>query len=239
MRNRKKRSLELYYHQLGRFQEAVIHVEKYTSLIKNILSQIKRELITYRVDPVQLFNEKFYTYKIVFVAISTNKSHKGIVRGNCNRENITIYLDEDMFPQYVEKEDLDVLFKEFSQDLTLLISHELVHRGQYYLRIGDKINFYNFEGAPMVDIDLDYLSNPQECMAYALMYIESLRYSGFTNEEMIAMLKTGNFQKSQSLHIDFYINDIKKINMDTFKRFRKYVYQYLVDPVTYDLKINI
>jgi hypothetical protein len=53
------------------------------------------------------------------------------------------------------------------------------------------------------------------------------------------MLKTGNFQKSRSLHIDFYISDMKKYNRDAFLQFRKYILQYIDDPIRYELKFNV
>lgn len=76
-------------------------------------------------------------------------------------------------------------------------------------------------------------------MAYALMYIESLRYSGYTNKQMLDMLRTGNFIKSQSLHINFYIDEMKDRDIKVFKKFRKYIYEYLENPIKNDLKFVI
>ena len=232
---RSKRNLHLWLNETYRFQESVIHVENYLHLIKDELNQIERELLFFKGGVLQLFNEKFYTYKIQFVEADRPKpSEHGILEGKINRENIVVYIDDQFF-FYTEKENLDV-FKYLVKDLCVLLSHELVHRGQYYVRQGDKLNFFNFDGNTDI-VDLEYMRNPQEVMAYAYMYIESLRYSNFTNDDIIRMLKTGNFARSQSLHISFYINEMKRASLKTYQLFRKYIYNYLVDPVRYDLKV--
>jgi len=233
---RYKRKFDPYYHQLGRFNEAVVHVDKYLDILKDELKQLKRTLIFFKGDALQLFNEKFYTYKIQFVIIDSMKVNKGVVEGVINKDNIIIYLTDDFY-FYTSKDNLDV-FNQFEKELIILLSHELVHRGQYYVRAGDKINFYNFEGSSIDnDIDIEYMKNPQEIMAYAYMYIESLRYSGYSNNNIMEMLKSGNFARSQSLHITFYINEMNKHNRNAFLKFRKYIVQYINDPVRYDLRL--
>jgi hypothetical protein len=233
---RYKRKFDIYNHSIGRFTENVVHVQKYLDILNDELKQIKRDLIFYKSDRLQLFNEKFYTYKIKFFIIDTPKGEFGCVEGKINREDIRIYLNEDFY-FYTAKENLDV-FQQFQNQLLVLFSHELVHRGQYYIRVGDKINFYNFEGSAIDgEVDIEYLKNHQEIMAYSLMYIESLRYSGFKNEDILQMLKSGNFAASRSLHINFYINEMNKYNRDAYLKFRKYIYQYLVDPVRYELRV--
>jgi len=234
---RNKRPKRDFYEWLNcsyRFKESVIHVQKYLNILDDELKQLSRKLITFKGDTLQLFNETFYTYKIKFVMYNDYDGKNGIVKGVTNKENIEVRVNEDFY-LYTNKDNLDI-FKEFKFDLLLLFSHELVHRGQYYVRAGDKINFYNFDGEP-TKTTLEYLDNPHEAMAYALMYIESLRYSGVKNDEILAMLKTGNFLRSDSIHITFYIKDMKASNYNMFKRFRKYLYQYLVDPITYDLRL--
>lgn len=224
-----------YIHAIGRFKETVVHVQKYLDILKDELLQLKRELKFYKGDTLQLFNERFYTYKIQFAMYEGYSGEWGIHEGKCNRDNIIIYLNEKFY-FYTSKENLDV-FKYFEKELILLFSHELVHRGQYYVRAGDKINFYNFEGNASNSVNIEYMKNPQEIMAYAYMYIESLRYSGFKNLDILTMLKSGNFARSQSLHIDFYINEMNQYNRDAYLKFRKYIYQYIVDPIRYDLKV--
>jgi hypothetical protein len=232
---RYKRKFDPYYHQLGRFQERVVHVAKYLDILKDELVSLKRTLQFFKGDTLQLFNEKFYTYKIQFALYDQYSGVMGLIKGETNRDNIVIKVNEDFY-FYTSKENLDV-FNQFTEQLSLLFSHELVHRGQYYIRAGDKLNFYNFDGDLSGEVDIEYLQNPQEVMAYALMYIESLRYSGFTNDKIMSMLRTGNFIKSQSLHIDFYINKMKEHNRDAFLRFRKYILQYINDPIRYNLKV--
>lgn len=232
-----KRDNFIWLHQTGRFTEAVIHVEKYLNILRDELKQLHRDLITFKGDTLQLFNERFYTYKIQFSLIDSFEGSSSVVEGRVNRDNITILVNEDFY-FYTSKENLDV-FNQFEKDLCILFSHELVHRGQYYVRAGDKINFYNFEGYSLEKVDPEYLKNPREAMAYAMMYIESLRYSGYKNEHILSILKTGNFARSQSLHINFYINEMKTYNRNAFLQFRKYIYQYMVDPVRYDLKLLV
>ena len=169
---RYKRQIDIYNHSVGRFTETVIHVEKYLNILRDELLKIKRELSFYRGDVLQLFNEAFYTYKILFIIVDTPKGEFGCVEGKINRQDIRIYLNDDFY-FYTSKENLDI-FNQFQNELLILISHELVHRGQYFVRVGDKINFYNFEGSTTSnEVDIEYLKNHQEIMAYALMYIES------------------------------------------------------------------
>jgi hypothetical protein len=101
---------------------------------------------------------------------------------------------------------------------------------------GDKLNFYNFDGHDIVN--LGYLQNPRECMAYAYMYIESLRYAGYTNKDILGMIKSGNMRSTRSLYIDFYLKDMKLQDIKTYKRFIKYIYMYLENPIIYNLKLN-
>jgi hypothetical protein len=230
-----RRNLYDYIHAVCRFKETVIHVQKYLDILKDELEIIKRELPFYKGDTLQLFNERFYTYKIQFVIYDNYPGEGGIYEGKSSSDNIIIYLNEKFY-FYTEKENLDV-FKYFEKELIIILSHELVHRGQYYVRAGDKINFYNFDGNASNSTNMEYMKNPQEIMAYAYMYIESLRYSGFKNDQILKMLKSGNFAKSQSLHINFYINEMNKFNRDAFLKFRKYIYQYIIDPIRYDLKV--
>lgn len=232
---RYKRKFDLYFHQLGRLQEKVVHVEKYLNILKDELLELKRELKFFKGDTLQLFNERFFKYKIVFAMYEGYPGTDGLVEGKTNLDNIVIYVNEKFY-FYTSKENLDV-YSYFTKTLCLMLSHELVHRGQYYIRSGDRLNFYNFEGGINGEVDIEYLKNPQEIMAYALMYIESLRYSGFKNNDILNMLKTGNFAKSQSLYITFYINEMNLHNRGAFLKFRKYIYQYIVDPVRYDLKV--
>jgi hypothetical protein len=240
-KSKPKRNLSTYYNQIGRiaFEENVIHISKYLQLLKDELIQLQRDLKHSNLDSIQLFNEKFETYKIKFFYDNDliNKGVNGIVEGETVKDVIKIYVNDEFY-FHTNKDNLDV-FNEFSKQLLLLLGHELVHRGQYYVRKGDFINFYNFEGSLRNGVDIDYLKNHQEAMAYAWMYIESLRYSGFKNNDIMNMLKTGNFQKSRSLHIDFYISDMKKYNRDAFLQFRKYILQYIDDPIRYELKFNV
>ena len=51
---RYKHQFDIYNHSIGRFTETVIHIEKYITIIKDELKQIKRDLIFYKGDALQL-----------------------------------------------------------------------------------------------------------------------------------------------------------------------------------------
>jgi len=229
-----------YMHQYGRIEslkETVIHINRYLDILKDELNYIERILkVSKNIDTLQLFNEIFSKYKIVFDLVADNSNNQSaFIKGTTQRANITIFVNENFY-KYTSINYLDV-FNGFKKECLLLFGHELVHRGQYYVRTGDKINFYNFDGEN--EPNENYLSNPQEMMAYAWMYIESLHYAGFKDDEIFNMVKTGNLRKVWSLHIDFYLSDMKILNLKVYKRFLRYIYQYLENPIIYNLKVVI
>jgi len=229
-----------YMHQYGRIEslkEAVIHVNRYLDILRDELNQIERIIkVSKNLDTLQLFNETFSKYKINFELRDDNSNNKSaFIKGEISKAHITILVNNNFY-DYTSKDYLDV-FNEFKKECLLLFGHELVHRGQYCVRKGDMINFHNFDGDK--EPDINYLSNPQEMMAYAWMYIESLHYAGYKNNEIFNMVKTGNLKKVWSLHIDFYLSDMKQLNLKVFKRFLRYIYEYLEDPIVYNLKVVI
>lgn len=230
-----------YDHHFGRvnsLREKVIDPHRYLEVLKDELNRIERQLKATRVlDPLQLFNEIFAKYKIVFISVDDLNHNYSFVKGITKKENIIIYVNEEEFYNYTKKENL-ATFNYFSKECLLLIGHELVHRGQYYIRVLDQINYYNFDGEDTEGI-VDYLKSPQEIMAYAWMYLESLHYAGYNDQMIIDMLKKGDLRKPSTFHINFYLSKMKQLNVKVFNRFLTYIYKYLKDPIVYDLKIEI
>jgi hypothetical protein len=120
-----------YFHEYGRLEklrEAVIHVDRYLDILKDDLKQIRRDLVSYKGDTIDFFNERFSSYKIVFELLNENGNYDcGISSGRCKNETIFIYVSDDFY-HYTSLDMLNV-FKNFSEKLCIILAHELVHRG--------------------------------------------------------------------------------------------------------------
>jgi hypothetical protein len=211
--------------------EAVIHVKKYLDVITILLDNEKSTIIKTQSleDKIKLLNTIFLRYKIQFDLIDSDDRKYGIVKGSCYKENITIYFNELVFDPL----DDSHIFDFFKKELLALLGHELVHRGQYYVRQGDFLNFIRFEKP-----EENNYTQKQEIMAYAYMGIENMRYKGFADQQIIQKIQSGNVSHMESGIINVYISDIKDKDEKAYKKFIKYVIEYLVDPIRYELKVE-
>lgn len=231
-----KNNLNLYLSRFDRVSslcEAVIHVDKYVDVLKSILYQ-NRNLIfnqTEEDNKLNILNDIFKPYKIVFHVEDNIGKNYGLIKGICNKENIKIIVGFNIYDYLVDSP----IFKIFGQKLLNLIGHELVHRGQYYIRKADFIYFYAYEK----DTEKNYFSNPQEIMAYAWMGIENMRSHGYTDIQILNKIKSNNVSAAEIGFSHIYLSELRELDIKAYKRFLKYMYQYLKDPIKYDLKIVI
>ena len=170
----------------------------------------------------------FYEYDIRFIFIGNdideNNDKSGI---NSMRSGNTTYEIQVMCDQYF-KYNVSVNSTYLIDTFRDLIKHELTHRGQFLLK---KVNKLNMEKERRTEESFkSYLSNKQEIMAYANQAIEELRFEGFTDNEIIIMLKSYNFGSSGSTAIKHYVTTFKKDNskdLKILKQLYKYMYEYL------------
>ena len=232
----KQRVFNEYFQYFSRIQlltEEVIHVEKYTELLYHLLTDSQEKILngTLDIDKLQIIKDILLPYKIEIEVTDDYAPNGGIIKGKCNKENITIYAGDTIFNFLQNKEKLKICIRV----MVNLISHELVHRGQYYLRKSDFISFYAYEN----NIDKKYYSDPQEIMAYAWMGIENMRSHNISDETILKKIQTDTIYAAEIGFAHIYISDLKELDIKAYNQFLKYMYMYLKNPVKYDLKIKI
>jgi hypothetical protein len=231
--------------------EAVIRTEKYAKLLQiefiRISNLFKYSNIDSTVPLLRKLDSMFDSYLVKFKFVSIEPEEKeqicGIIDMGTNGENkyITVFCNKNFRSKFLNQDE--ELFQTFYD----LITHELVHRGQFLLRsykasldmmnrkikVDNKITNNNF----LSDMDKDrlkvknYLSMIEEIMAYANQIIEELRFHGLTNKEIIEKIKGLKIDSNLSAGIKMY-NDYfslaDKDDLKIIKRLFKYMYQYVV-----------
>lgn len=221
------------YNRLYSLSEAVIHVDKYINILSSLFKEnneniFKLNTVEERFDYI---NSILFPYKIKLIIDETNYVNTGLIKGSNKKENITITTSFNVY-DHLDNEEIFYIFK---RRLLSLIGHELIHRGQYYLRISDFINFYAYEERS----DNDYYKHTEEIMAYAWMGIENMRFHGYSDFQILDKVKNNNVLAAEMGVAHIYLSDLKDLDYSSFKRFIKYMYEYLKDPIKHDLKVEL
>lgn len=237
---RYSRYLENYGRSSYPIYEAVIHVDKYLNILKDLFRHNRNNLLDYDEfeNKIKKLNLIFKSYKIEFVLKEESGNNYGIVKGVFRKEYIYVYVGYN-FENALENE---INYNTMLKNLFPLLAHELVHRGQWYKSKNDFLNFYAFENEE--EIKKMDLTNKWEIMAYALMTIESFRYAGYSDDKILNIFQSelrnnGKVPFFISKAMDLYVNDIRELNFEVYKRFLKYIYDYLKNPIQNDLKVEI
>lgn len=230
-----KKNFNKYFSKFDRITslcEAVIHVDKYINILKDIINQNRDIIYNQDVeeDKLKILNHIFKPYKISFYLEDSFSKNYGLIKGVCNKENIKIIVGFNIYDYLIDSP----IFVTFTQKLLTIIGHELVHRGQYYIRKADFIHFYAYEQ----NQEKNYYSHPQEIMAYAWMGIENMRSHGYSDKQILSKVKSNNISSAEIGFSHIYISELKELDVKAYKRFIKYMYKYLKDPIKYDLKIT-
>ena len=171
------------------FKEAVIHTDKYKNILikelENLLIKIPLNLSHDKI--IDLLNNIYISYKISFQSldIDLEKSKNGLLKGKTKSDlSIIIYTCRDISTLFNNR----FLFSKFVDTLSLLLQHELVHKGQFIqsfknVHIDKKVDLYSVQ-------DKKYYSDKHELMAMANMIIEELRFNGYSNNDILKYLKT-------------------------------------------------
>lgn len=235
---------------IPRMFEAVIHTKKYAKLLQNkflyIAKHIDKSKFSTTISLLRYLDSEFETYNILFKFDSIEPQEEahlcGITEMVTEGKNKTIIVFcNNAFKGNLLKAD-NTLFQSFYE----LISHELVHRGQYLLRsykisykimqkiLKDKSDIEN--NSSLSDEQKEtlktrkYLSNRYELMSYANQIVEELRFNGFDNKKIIDICKSlelpSEYSNGASMYDDFFDKDEKK-DLLILKQLFKYMYQYI------------
>jgi hypothetical protein len=183
---------------------------------------------------INFLDDFFKSYNIVF-EVMEDRGKNGIVKGRCKRDlKIIIFCTED-FNIYFENK---YKFSRFLDQCIFVLSHELVHRGQY-IQVYKHLHINKTNNGKDIDInnvDIKHYSNVDEIMAYANLIIEELRFNGYNNEEILKGIKNDEFGIENSEFLELYRINFKN-NKKIIDRLYKNIYMYLKHPVKIKLKI--
>jgi hypothetical protein len=141
---------------------------------------------------------------------------------------ITIFIDEQSFTRilhsYIEDKNSDE-WKDFLDTLSEVISHELVHMEQYNRRRTQPVT----NKLSRKYKSLSYYHMRDELMAHAGSAVREWLMYGFTKEKIKMMLQNTKKYEHDLLKSTSYsdFRDALKDSPLTWKRFLKYIYQYL------------
>lgn len=209
---------------LRRFNEAVLPAYDFTEAlnklkdIKNItledLSNIFSPLDVEFVN-VEYFKSKLQTKKeIELVPVNMPPLMGGIRWGahNIYTNKMYICIDENVFLRSINspmKPDLLDFLEE-------VLRHESIHKQQGERR--PDITIRNLERSPKDP--KKYFSSTDEVMAYADSFIVQCRKRGMSDDDILDVLRGGR-------KVSWIQNIYSSMDLETQKRFKKYVYQYL------------
>ncbi len=106
-----------------------------------------------------------------------------------------------------------------------VLRHESVHREQSARSDGSALA-YSLERSP-VNNPKEYFSHHTELMAFARSYVDQCKRAGESSDDIMNSLRDG-FSKKQKSWVPYALRDVG-IENKNFKRFKKYVYQYIID----------
>lgn len=221
-------------HSFFEFKEAVIHTENYTDIIEGKLEQ----LISYiplndTIENILNFlNKIFNSFNIKFEVLKEEGiSKSGILKAktlNDSFKTIIIYCTNDFNVNFRTK----LNFLKFIEKFLIILSHELVHRGQFLLMQ----KHIHLKGNQFLDSeDLKYYSNKYELMAFANMIIEELRFSKKTNNDILQGIKNNLFTSHDSEFLNFYTINFTKKGDKILNQLYNYIFQYIKEPIKIDL----
>lgn len=209
---------------LKSFKEAVIAVYDFTEALdkvraeKNItldyLRQVFDELGVEFVD-VDYFKSKLQTKKeIELVPVGMPPLMGGIRWGahNVYTDKMYICIDERDFLKSINS-PMKAQLLDFLEEV---LRHESIHKQQAERR--PDVLVRNLERSPMDP--KKYFGSTDEIMAYADSFIVQCRKRGLSDENILDALRRGD-------KVSWVQNIYSKMDLDTQKRFKKYVYQYI------------
>jgi len=213
------------------FPEAVINVDKYSTLLERVTETIYRDLkgkSLNRVSMIRYFNKLFKKFKIEFKIVKEEQVIKnnvykiGLIGAETlldKYSTIKIYCNMNIF-DITTNEEACKLFIKF---LIRLIKHELIHRVQVINILDLKIKK---SLATNKKDQIEYYKNIHELMAYAWEILEELRFSGLTDKQIEHKLKKLDFTANHSGILFHYVKMFDN-NREVLHKLYKYIYMYI------------
>jgi hypothetical protein len=209
---------------LKRFNEAVIQPYDFTEALEKVrsmsnitldnLKEIFNDMNVEFVD-VEYFKSKLQTKKeIELVPVDMPPLMGGIRWGahNVYTNKMYICIDENEFIKSINS-PLKNRLLDFLEEV---LRHESVHKQQAQRR--PDVTIRNLERSP-VD-HKKYFSSTDEVMAYADSFIVQCRKGGMSDDDILDVLRGGK-------KVSWIQNVYSSMDLETQKRFRKYVYEYI------------
>ena len=204
--------------------EAVIKIDvtEVRKRLDNIINIIASQNYDDSAKIVKQLNRVFKAYNITFDVVSGD-----LIDGGTNADTLNIYVDIGE----------DILFDVVNDPIRIkeriigVIKHELVHREQ--LKRSKSKTFFDKPFVVSRDTIGKYLADKHESMAFAGQTVDALRGKGYSDGDIIDMLKNitkwkDRLDNDDSGYLSTYIEIFGK-NDSTVRRFKKYILQYLGD----------
>ena len=199
------------------FKEAVLSGKDVSNSINDIRNKLLNNNSNNTIEEIDIILNKNKIYLIeieefreLFPKQNSHYHHHiyGLYGGYITKNmNIFILFNKVYFPNHL-KSDLDETLKK----LINIINHELVHREQYK-KIKIDINKLNYNRG--------YYEDPSEIMANAKATIDEL-LKRYERKTILSFMKLGIYLlDDQKIY--------KKLDQKSHNRFRKYMYQYLME----------
>jgi hypothetical protein len=215
--------------------EAVFRPDNYATELYNIMVDIiganKNSDLKYDYQICKLLTDKYSKYNIVFIAEGTyynNGYFSGINEMQSGEKTLLIKVLCSLSISNLFKDT--ELKREFLKEFKQLISHELVHRGQFISFNRNKIQNELIQFSKH-KTDLAYYSLKHEIMAYACLIVEELRFQDLEDSDILLFIKNReNFKRYESKTYDLYKEFYG--NSNVFERLLKYIYEYIKGNLT-------
>ena len=219
---------EYQYKRLLLMTEDVIKVDAYEELLANVFNRVKPLVKGKHLSTLELcweLNEEFRHFKIYFLGVGvTDKQYSKIGLEKASAED-----DEFNTIRVLINENCEKYFNVFSDNyidrILTFINHELIHREQAVRMKSREIITKNFDKTNKYKTTAEYISDPQEMMAFAYTIVEDVRMRGWSDSEIISGLKSFNLESP--VWYEYSKNFTK--DSDVMKTVVKNIYSYVKD----------
>jgi hypothetical protein len=210
---------------LKRFNEmAVIAAYDFTEAlgkmraVKNITLDYLKEIfddLNVEFVSVEYFKSQLQTKKEIELVPANMPPLMGGIRWgahNVYTNKMYICIDENVFLRSINSQ-MKLQLLDFLEEV---LRHESIHKQQAQKR--PDVTVRNLERSP--NDPKKYFGSTDEIMAYADSFIVQCRKRGLTDDDIIDALRGGK-------KVSWIQNVYSKMDLETQKRFKKYVYQYI------------
>ena len=196
----------------------------YEARLKRICANRKNPISFDSLSLIDTLNKEFKPERIYFELMG--QEGRDLIQGSRDRKTLKIYIEVGILR--LANDPTDKLINRFIE----CIQHEMIHREQM-VRSGGKLKFFiPPEDVEHIDADTlsKYYNDKSELMAYSIETVTILRHEGYTDNQILAMVKYPKkfdvkIEKSEA-HLAEYIRAFG-VNSPQYKKFVTTVYQYI------------